>query len=468
MNDGEKEDLLNEEHAFQRKRTAFMCVGILFLFLMLAGVVAVTLYVVWDRYKSPDKRSPLECPSQDDVCIFTLVESIPENLTYKNGELVHLSTFAGIKQILALANETIEIASFYWTMLGTDLSVQDPSSKEGEELFNDLVLAGKERGIKIRIVQSKTDGPVNDTIYLAENAGAEVRSLDFLRLLGNGILHTKMWLIDRKHFYIGSANLDWRSFTQVKELGAVVTNCSCLAGDVGKIFDAYWYLAEPESQIPAKWPEQYNTLYNSDNPMSVQFNGSNDDAFFSSSPPAICPEGRSKDNDTIIQIINKADKFVYVAVMDYFPTTQFSSPRIFWPYIDTALRTAAFNRVQVRLLFSYWNNTSPEMFIYMWSLQDLRFKHIDIEVKLFIVPAYTDAQRQIPFSRVNHNKYMVTDTTAYIGTSNWAGDYFLYTGGIGLAVHGHEIHQQLVALFKRDWNSQYAFTLDHFNITQAK
>ena len=45
---------------------------------------------------------------------------------------------------------------------------------------------------------------------------AEVRSLDFKRLIGAGILHTKMWLVDDKHFYLGSANMDWRSLTQVK------------------------------------------------------------------------------------------------------------------------------------------------------------------------------------------------------------------------------------------------------------
>ena len=35
--------------------------------------------------------------------------------------------------------------------------------------------------------------------------------------------------------------------------------------------------------------------------------------------------------------------------------------------------------------------------------------------KLFIVPAFTEAQAKIPFARVNHNKYMVTDNVAYIG-----------------------------------------------------
>ena len=31
------------------------------------------------------------------------------------------------------------------------------------------------------------------------------------------------------------------------------------------------------------------------------------------------------------------------------------------------------------------------------------------------MPAVTPAEKRIPFSRVNHNKYMVTDNTAYIG-----------------------------------------------------
>lgn len=29
------------------------------------------------------------------------------------------------------------------------------------------------------------------------------------------MLHTKLWVIDKKHAYLGSANMDWRSLTQV-------------------------------------------------------------------------------------------------------------------------------------------------------------------------------------------------------------------------------------------------------------
>jgi len=55
--------------------------------------------------------------------------------------------------------------------------------------------------------------------------------------LGGGVLHTKLWLIDRTHVYVGSANMDWRSLSQVKELGLIALNCSCLAKDYAKIFD---------------------------------------------------------------------------------------------------------------------------------------------------------------------------------------------------------------------------------------
>ena len=41
--------------------------------------------------------------------------------------------------------------------------------------------------------------------------------------------------------------------------------------------------------------------------------------------------------------------------------------------------------------------------------------------RIFEVPAFTEDQKKIPFARVNHNKYMVTDKTAYIGMCSWRG-----------------------------------------------
>ena len=57
--------------------------------------------------------------------------------------------------------------------------------------------------------------PSLDTIELQKKGLAEVRWLDMERLVGGGIIHTKMWLVDRRHFFVGSANQDWRALTQV-------------------------------------------------------------------------------------------------------------------------------------------------------------------------------------------------------------------------------------------------------------
>lgn len=45
--------------------------------------------------------------------------------------------------------------------------------------------------------------------------GAEVREVD-LKAMTGGIVHTKLWVVDQKHFYVGSANMDWRSLSEVK------------------------------------------------------------------------------------------------------------------------------------------------------------------------------------------------------------------------------------------------------------
>lgn len=48
--------------------------------------------------------------------------------------------------------------------------------------------------------------------------------------------------------------------------------------------------------------------------------------FWQASPPAFCPEGRTHDLFAIISVISAAHKFVYISVMDYFPTSRFVHP----------------------------------------------------------------------------------------------------------------------------------------------
>lgn len=66
----------------------------------------------------------------------------------------------------------------------------------------------------------------------------------------------------------------------MKELGAVVYNCSCLAADLGKIFEAYWFLGESQT-IPSPWPSTYSTLYNKDTPLQLPLNNTPSNVYLS-------------------------------------------------------------------------------------------------------------------------------------------------------------------------------------------
>jgi phospholipase D3/4 len=55
----------------------------------------------------------------------------------------------------------------------------------------------------------------------------QVRSVNFPKLMGGGVLHTKLWIIDGKHFYVGSANMDWRSLTEVSKCKVLNYNVFC-------------------------------------------------------------------------------------------------------------------------------------------------------------------------------------------------------------------------------------------------
>ena len=93
----------------------------------------------------------------------------------------------------------------------------------------------------------------------------------------------------------------------------------------------------------------------------------------------------------------------------------------------------------------------------------LTFTHFDHLVlqKFYKVPPYS---KEIPYTRVNHNKFMVTDSVAYIGTSNWSANYFTGTAGIGYVINetetGNTLRAQLQAVFERNWDSNFTISVN--------
>ncbi|VVC29658.1 Hypothetical protein CINCED_3A014512 [Cinara cedri] len=367
-----------------------------------------------------------------DSCQISLSESMPIGMTYENNAIVLKSTYQTWMDLIHSAKRTIEIASFYWTLNDQDFPAHD-GAQEGKDIFNALLEAGRDRNLTLKIARNI---PFNgysshDINILQKDAHAQVVTLNFTSLWGSGVLHTKFWLIDRTHFYVGSANMDWRSLTQIKEIGVVGTKCSILANDVGKIFDVYWQIGK-QGKVPANWSDVLSTKINISNPLHWSDSINNKySTFISSSPAQLSPSGRTDDLNAILYCMNKAKKFIYISVMFYCPLRIYSIEKKFWPDIDNALKSAAINKkITIRILISKWKSVEPFEDIFLTSLAYLSnsFKNVTIEVKKFIVPTNSSFDN-IPYARVKHDKFMVTDKIAYVGTSNWSEDYFIKTAG---------------------------------------
>ena len=66
----------------------------------------------------------------------------------------------------------------------------------------------------------------------------------------------------------------------------------------------------------------------------------------------------------------------------------------------------------------------------------------------------------IPYTRVNHAKWMVTDNMMFVTTSNWVGDYFTDTAGVSVSIWNNtQMLTRATDIFNRDWNSANAIPL---------
>lgn len=246
-----------------------------------------------------------------------------------------------------------------------------------------------------------------------------------------------------------SIGVDWRSLSQVKELGVMVVDCAPYAKDVSKVFDTYW-LGAVSTTLPV-WPASTYTQYNEKSPMVVGVD--NTAIYVAAGPKTFAPEGRTDETEAILNAINGATKFLKFEVMDYTPTTMYFRPNTYWGPIDDALRAAALRGVQVNLLFSIWNHTNPTELPYWRSLNAIN----NIKVLTFQIPdsPYTPPA---PYTRVSHSKFIITDQRAYVTTSNCGADYYLYTGGVSSNILSttSEAYQTINTMFDWDWNSSYA------------
>ncbi|KFD73191.1 hypothetical protein M514_04796 [Trichuris suis] len=409
------------------------------------------------------------------TCSIEIVESIPENITFDTDSLP-TSTFSAWSRLISLAEKSIYIAAYKSSLRGKHVLGQPfPSTFMGEQIFEQLLKAGTEKDVTIRMVENypaKDPGDNADGWSLESRGALERRLLHLTNEYGEGAMHSKFITVDDKHFYLGSANLDWRSLNQKMELGVLVLNCPCLANDLRNIFLSYWNLATPQndsrrskcrsdSSIPS-------TTINAATPIVLSYYGAETKVFLASSPRNLHEQGRTWDLEAITSAIRAAKHYIYIHVMDFIPMIVYQKRKSYWPIIDNALRKAVVERgVEVKILAAALHFVKENLH-FMQSLQTLAncADNGTIEIKIFKVPSVTDFHRKIARDRRTHNKFMLTEDTVIIGTSNWSGDYFTTTTGIALVAHQKQEWRPLVDhmrhIFLRNWRSPYAHTLNTY------
>jgi phospholipase D3/4 len=458
-----------------------------------------------------------------------LVESIPKGLEDLRGTPGVQYTEDVLVRLTTAARSTIDLTAMYWALLPdpasedekgfTAAQFEDMGAGAGRALYQALRAAAA-RGVHIRILQSpgfSGQKQESETLRAEFPDRISIHPIDLSKWYGgSGIMHQKIWIFDARHLYIGSANMDWRSLAQVKEMGVAVEHCPELAADAGKYFETWCAFSaltpssvevfDPTVRIDRRVPpwsalvpagqrvesplagENYATRYDRKNPLALELGGERGGVFLTGCPDEVRGPGRTGDQEGLVYSIDDARKSVCVSVMDFAPISLYgrqsagaplgdegvipSNTPVWWSSLFDALLSAVLTRkVYARVLVSKWAYTSGLIEPFLRALQsaadagraDSSMTAGQLEVKQFIVPGWDSTSgnsRKYPgHSRVNHTKYLVTDRRINIGTSNMTWDYFASTAGSSFNADHPALVRTLQAVFDRDWASSYAWRL---------
>jgi phosphatidylserine/phosphatidylglycerophosphate/cardiolipin synthase-like enzyme len=309
--------------------------------------------------------------------------------------------------------------------------------KEALEPIIQAIKAAGERGVKVRLILAK-QMLKNDPATLARFQTMKNLSLAIMDLgaLTTGIQHAKMWIADNEKVFVGSQNLDWKALTEIHELGILIQNKNT-AARANAIFETDWEVAKT-GKLPT--PETLKVAPLSDTKGLELV----------ASPEVINPKNVGKALNSLLGMIQKAQKKIQIQVMEY---STFSGSEQ-WLEIDNALRAAAGRGVSVEFVVSHWNQEKPEIN----SVKELA-KVPNIQMRICEVPAKSTGF--IPYARVIHSKFMIVDEkTLWVSTSNWTKGYFSATRNVDFVIQNPKMLQQAGGIFERVWNAPYTNPVD--------
>ena len=315
------------------------------------------------------------------------------------------------------ATRTLDLAEFY---------ISDEPGSKLHAVLEEIEKAAV-RGVHVRLLCDQTFYEKYPEIpnTWANRVNMEVRRAD----MRPGVLHAKYFVVDGREVFIGSQNFDWRSLEHIVEMGVRVRTPN-VTKTLEAIFQADWNVAGGA-------PFAFGELGRFEDKID---GGS---ITLGASPKKITPDALWE-LPRLLDWINHTTSTLRVSVLTYKIKTRHDGD---FHDLDDAVRAAAKRGVHVELVVSAWNEKDDAVLALA--------KTPNVEVRVLDIPKLST--RDIPFARVTHAKYALFDEgRAWVGTSNWEGDYFFQSRNVSLFFEHGRVPSDLARAFNDVWSSSYA------------
>ncbi|WVZ79177.1 hypothetical protein U9M48_026785 [Paspalum notatum var. saurae] len=381
------------------------------------------------------------------TCKAWLVQSIPTDMPHLRRVPGVLSTGDVLQWLSGNATRSLDILAQYWQLLA-----QPNNPKSGDYGFSDSDMKrfGADEGRRVyKALENAADRKIKIRQGLDLAAGrpnVQNVTLLFDDWWGSGVVHAKVWISDKKDVYIGSANNDWKSLTQVKELGIYFSDCPQIAKTVEVYFQNLWTLSTLNSTTYTKeaWDKQWQVsrkvpcwshfLQPKDRcrspiPPSVDipyidgypaladpemidvsfetpgYKKSTQEhhlSYLSFSPPEMTFGKFQADEQGWVDTIKsvKSGGVVRMNTMDWLGQSEFPTQTVYWSSLSSAISEVVFSKnATVRLLVAYWTHFIPNTDKYLKSLlysntlcASSSYNHCGgkVEIKYYMVPGYNE------------------------------------------------------------------------------
>jgi len=367
---------------------------------------------------------------------FELVQSVPAETELGTPGLSQTSD-VWLKMING-AKENIDIETFYFA---------NEKNEPLEEILSALKNAAG-RNVRVRIIVDSTFYSNNDK-SIDELEGIQnitIKKIPFGNIAG-GVMHAKYFVVDGDNLFIGSQNMDWRAIKHIHEIGARVKNKNLAAAFLA-VFNNDWNLCDGINSAVNE-----NEFVNSMNPVVINSDEFGEIIIYPAfSPLKLNAANMNSEEAELLKIIGETKDSLLIQIYSYSPKAK--NEKNYYDAIDNALRDAASRGVQIKIIFSDWaiRETAIDF------IKDLSTVP-NIEIKFSTIPQYSGGF--IPYSRVEHCKYFVSDNKlSWISTSNWEWGYFYNSRNATLIINNKKINSILAEVFYKDWNGPYTSPVD--------